>query len=83
MGVQALWLVVLAAVFPGVAAYWIYGWTQRVLGAGAVAMTMYLGPLYAALVAWLVLGEALGSHHLVGGVLILSGVALVVAGTAA
>lgn len=83
LGVQALWLVVLAAVFPGVAAYWIYGWTQRVLGAGAVAMTMYLGPLYAALVAWLVLGEALGPHHLVGGVLILSGVALVVAGTAA
>ncbi len=43
-------------------------------------MTLYLGPLYAAVVAWLLLDEALGLHHLVGGVLILSGVALVMSG---
>jgi drug/metabolite transporter (DMT)-like permease len=43
-------------------------------------MTMYLGPLYAAVVAWLVLDEALGLHHLAGGALILAGVALVMAG---
>lgn len=79
LGWQALGWMVLAAVFPGVAAYWIYGWTQKVLGAARVAMTLYLGPLYTALVAWLVLGEALGWHHSVGGVLILSGVAMVMA----
>ena len=73
-------MVVVAALVPGICAYWIYGWTQKVLGAGAVAMTLYLGPLYAAVVAWLLLDEALGLHHLVGGVLILSGVALVMSG---
>jgi len=80
LGVEALSMVVLAALVPGICAYWIYGWTQKVLGAGAVAMTLYLGPLYAAVVAWLLLDEALGMHHLVGGVLILSGVALVMSG---
>ena len=80
LGTQALTLVVMAALFPGVLAYWIYGWTQSVLGPGPVAMTMYLGPLYAAVVAWLFVGEALELHHLIGGVLILSGVGLVVAG---
>ena len=80
LGTQALTLVVMAALFPGALAYWIYGWTQSVLGPGPVAMTMYLGPLYAAVVAWLFLGEALELHHLIGGVLILSGVGLVVAG---
>jgi hypothetical protein len=80
LGVQALGMVVVAALVPGICAYWIYGWTQKVLGAGAVAMTLYLGPLYAAVVAWLLLDEALGLHHLVGSVLILSGVALVMSG---
>ncbi len=80
LGAQALWLVVVAALIPGIGSYWIYGWTQKVLGAGPVAMTMYLGPLYAAVVAWLLLDEALGLHHLVGGALILAGVALVMAG---
>lgn len=80
LGEQAVLLIVAAALFPGVLAYWIYGWTQSVLGPGPVAMTMYLGPLYAAVVAWLLLGEPLELHHLVGGVLILSGVGLVVAG---
>jgi drug/metabolite transporter (DMT)-like permease len=75
-----LLLVVAAALLPGVMAYWIYGWTQSVLGPGPVAMTMYLGPLYAAVVGWLLLGEPLALHHLVGGALILSGVGLVVAG---
>jgi drug/metabolite transporter (DMT)-like permease len=80
LGAQALWLVLVAALIPGIGSYWIYGWTQKILGAGPVAMTMYLGPLYAAVVAWLVLDEALGLHHLAGGALILAGVALVMAG---
>jgi len=67
-------LVVAAALFPGLAAYWIYGAAQKVLGASRVAVTLYLGPLYAAVVAWGVLGEPLGVHHLVGAALILPGV---------
>ena len=66
-----------AALFPGVGAYWIYGWAQKVLGASKVAVTLYLGPLYGALVAWLVLDESLGWHHLVAAILILPGVYLV------
>lgn len=77
LGWQALAWVVVAALVPGVAAYWIYGWTQKILGAARVATTLYLGPLYTAVVAWGVLNEPLGWHHVVGGALILSGVALV------
>lgn len=75
---QAIWLMVLAALVPGAAAYWIYGWTQSILGVGRVAVTLYLGPLYAAVAAWGFLGESLGWHHAVGGAFILSGVGLVV-----
>ncbi len=66
-----------AAIFPGVIAYWLYGWSQKILGASKVAVTLYLGPLYAALVAWLVLGERLGAFHLQAAALILPGVYLV------
>lgn len=75
---QAIWLMLIAALIPGAVAYWIYGWTQSILGVGRVAVTLYLGPLYAAVVAWLLLGEPLGWHHALGGVLILSGVGMVV-----
>lgn len=76
-GLEAFWLVVLAGLVPGLAAYWMYGWAQKVLGASRVAVAMYLGPLYAAVVAWAVLGESLGWHHLAGAALILPGVFLV------
>jgi drug/metabolite transporter (DMT)-like permease len=76
-GMQALWLVILAGLLPGLGAYWIYGWAQKILGANRVAVSLYLGPLYAALMTWAVLGEAPGWHHLVGGLLILPGVFLV------
>ena len=79
VGEQALWMMALVALLPGVGAYWIYGWTQKILGASRVAMTLYLGPLYTAVIGWLVLGEPLGLHHLAGGALILSGVGLVLA----
>ncbi len=74
---QAWVLGVSVALFPGVGAYWIYGWAQKMLGASKVAVTLYLGPLYGALLAWLVLGETLGWHHLLAAALILPGVYLV------
>ena len=69
-----LWLIVVAAIVPGLGAYWIYGWAQKILGASRVAVSLYLGPLYAGLAAWGVLGEPLGWHHAVGAALILPGV---------
>lgn len=70
-------MVLAGALVPGLAAYWIYGWSQKILGASCVAVTLYLGPLYAALAAYGILGESLGLHHLVGVALILPGVFLV------
>ncbi len=74
---QATLLTVVAALGPGLGAYWIYGWSQKILGASRVAVTLYLGPLYAAVAAWGVLDEPLGWHHLAGAALILPGVYLV------
>ncbi len=69
-------LVFVAAVFPGVGAYWAYGFCQKTLGASRVAASLYLGPLYGGLVAWLFLGETLGWHHAVGAAFILPGIYL-------
>ena len=74
---SALGLVLLAALLPGLGAYWIHGWSQRILGASRVAMSLYLSPLYAGLAAWVLLHEPLGWHHLGGAALILPGVFLV------
>lgn len=71
---HATGLTLLVALLPGLGAYWLYGWSQKILGASRVAVTLYLGPLYAALAAWGVLNEPLGWHHLVGAALILPGV---------
>ena len=79
MGPAAWGLIGLTALVPGLGAYWIYGWTQKILGTSRVAVTLYLGPLYAGLAAWLLLNEPMGWHHLLGGVLILTGVGLVMA----
>ena len=79
LGLQAAQLVLVTALVPGLAAYWIYGWTQKILGASRAAVTLYLGPLYSGIAAWLVLNESLGWHHVWGGAMILSGVALVMA----
>lgn len=74
---QAALLTVAAALLPGVGAYWAYGFAQKVLGASRVASSLYLGPLYAGIAAWGVLGEPLGLHHAVGAALILPGIFLV------
>ena len=76
LGWQALGLVLLAAIVPGIGAYLVYGWSQRVLGAARVSATLYLGPLWNAFLAWLLLGEQLGQQHWVGALLILPGIYL-------
>jgi drug/metabolite transporter (DMT)-like permease len=69
-------LVLLAAIVPGIGAYWAYGYCQKILGASRVAASLYLGPLYGGLTAWGVLGEPMGWHHIVGAGLILPGIYL-------
>ena len=69
-------LIVAAALLPGAGAYGAYSIMQRELGAARVGVVMYLGPLYSAVLAWLVLGEQIEGFHLVGGALILPGIYL-------
>ena len=76
-GTEAIMMIVVAGLIPGLAAYWIYGWAQKILGANRVAVTLYLSPLYTAGVAWALLGEKPGWYHAVGALLILPGVFLV------
>jgi drug/metabolite transporter (DMT)-like permease len=67
-------LVVAAALLPGAAAYGAYSYMQRALGAARVAMVLYLGPLYTAVIAWLVLDERFEWYHAAGALLILPGI---------
>jgi drug/metabolite transporter (DMT)-like permease len=68
---------VAAAVFPGYGAYLAYSVMQRELGAAQVSVVLYLAPIYAAIMAWLVLGEALHAYHAWGMALVLPGIYLV------
>ena len=76
MSWRSLALIVAAALLPGAGAYGAYSIMQRELGAARVGVVMYLGPLYSAVLAWLVLGEQIEGFHLVGGALILPGIYL-------
>ena len=71
---SATGLVVSAALLPGICAYWAYNFTLKELGASRVAASLYLGPLYGGISAWIVLGEPMGWHHLGGACLILPGI---------
>jgi len=68
---KAAMLVLLAAVLPGVLSYGAYSFMQRELGAARTALMLYLTPLYGAIGAWLVLGEAPRWYHATGAALIL------------
>ena len=70
-------LALAAAVIPGYGAYLSFSVMQRELGAARVSVTLYLGPIYAAVIAWVVLGEPLRLHHYVGMALVLPGIYLV------
>jgi drug/metabolite transporter (DMT)-like permease len=74
---QGVALALVAAALPGFAAYLGYAFMLRELGAARVGVTLYLGPPYAAVLAWLVLGEPIRAYHAVGLLLILPGVWLV------
>lgn len=64
------------AIFPGILAYACWNNAVLVVGPAVSAMFMYLTPVFAALLAWLFLGERLEGYHLSGGLLILAGLYL-------
>ncbi len=77
LNAEGLGLVLASAVFPGYAAYWAFSVVQQELGAARASLILYLGPLYAAGLGWLVLGEAVHAHHAAGLVLVIGGIYLV------
>jgi drug/metabolite transporter (DMT)-like permease len=72
----SLGYVLALALFPGFGAYLAYSYMQRELGAARVGVVLYLGPIYAAVTAWLVLGEPVRSYHWAGAAMILPGIYL-------
>jgi len=73
---RAVGYVVATALFPAFGAYLSYSFMLRELGASRVGVVLYMGPVYAAVMAWLVLGEPIQAFHGVGAALILPGVYL-------
>ena len=73
---RALLLVVLAAVLPGALSYSAYALVQHELGAARSGLMLYLAPLYAAALAWGLLGEPPRLYHAIGAAFILPSIAL-------
>ncbi|MSU64798.1 MAG: DMT family transporter [Opitutus sp.] len=68
--------VLLVALFPGFGAYLAYSFMLNELGAARVGVVLYLGPIYAAAMAWVGLGEPVLGFHWIGAALILPGIYL-------
>ncbi len=69
-------IMLLAAIFPGFLAYQSHSFIMKELGAAQSAVLLYLGPVYAAALAWFLLGEPLFWYHWLGAALVLPGVYL-------
>ena len=69
-------LVVAAGVIPGAGAYLAYATLQKTLGAARAGLTLYLGPVYAAVTAFVLLGEPIEWYHGMGALIILPGIYL-------
>ena len=64
------------AVFPGILAYAFWNHGVHAVGPSKAAIFMYLTPVFASVLAGIFLNESLGLFHVVGGLLILSGLLL-------
>ena len=71
VGTKALGLVLAAAMLPGALSYAAHAYIQRELGASRTALMLYLAPVYAVGLAWVLLGEVPQPYHLAGAALIL------------
>lgn len=65
---------VFLALLPGLASYLVYGRLVGVFGPDRAGMTLYLVPLYNAVLAALFLGEQPQPYHLAGAALVLPGI---------
>lgn len=75
-GGAAFALMLAAALLPGALSYSAYSVVQTELGAARAGLMMYMAPLWAALLGWLLLNEPPRAYHLIGAALILPSIAL-------
>ncbi|AOY89561.1 hypothetical protein BKP64_16060 [Marinobacter salinus] len=64
------------AIFPGILAYGFWNHGVQKIGPSKAAIFMYLTPVFASVLAGILLGESLGLFHIIGGLLILCGLLL-------
>ncbi|MDJ0948998.1 MAG: DMT family transporter [Alphaproteobacteria bacterium] len=71
------WLVLIVFAWTGqVAGHGLIAWSLAHLPASFGSVALLMQPVTAAVVAWLILGEALGPMQIAGGVVVLAGIAL-------
>jgi drug/metabolite transporter (DMT)-like permease len=73
---QTATLIGLVAVLPGFGAYQAYSFMQKELGTARASLVLYLGPPYAAAIAWVILDEIPKWYHYAGALLVLGGMFL-------
>lgn len=71
---EAWWLIAAAGLLPGLVSYLAYAFMQKELGVARAGLVLYLAPVYGAVLAWALLGEAPGWFHAVAAALILPGI---------
>ena len=76
---KGLVLAAIAGVVPGFIAYKAYAFLIQKLGPAQAGLVMYLSPVYAACIAWILLGETPSWFHFVGAAMILPSIHLVTA----
>jgi len=76
---DVVWFVALA-VFATIGGHTLFNWALRHVPAGLVAVVLVGEPVGAAVLAWLILGQAVGPATALGGALILTGIYLTARG---
>jgi len=76
--VEHLWVFAVVAIGPSLLAYAFWNNGVKVIGASRAALFLYLIPVVAAVLGYLLLDERLAVFHAIGGVLILLGLTLAV-----
>jgi len=74
--VNVIWALIVTAVFATAIAYFIQNWAQSITTSSRTALILTLEPLFAALTAYVILGETLGVTGMIGGILILGAILL-------
>jgi len=75
---RAIACVLYLTVVGTIAAFWLYYWLLGQIDSTKAMMIAVVTPLVAVLIGWLALGETLSARTVVGGVLVMAGVAMIV-----